>query len=126
MRLIIAGTRLAEPIDIGLLVKRFKDQPTMVLCGEARGPDQWGKEWAHRNGVPVRSFPVERGPDRRQLVFRNEAMAIFGHCLLAIWDGKSRGTSDMIQRAKAHRLLCYVYRTDLMKGGFENDEPRED
>jgi len=40
---------------------------------------------------------------------RNEAMAVYGDILISIWDGKSRGTRDMRDRAINHGLVVYIY-----------------
>ncbi|WP_197026348.1 hypothetical protein [Polaribacter sp. Hel_I_88] len=39
---------------------------------------------------------------------RNKEMAIYADALIAFWDGKSRGTKNMIQLAKQNGLLLKV------------------
>ena len=43
---------------------------------------------------------------------RNLQMAKNAEALIAIWDGKSKGTQHMIRIAKQYGLEVYVYRTD--------------
>lgn len=43
---------------------------------------------------------------------RNKKMANYAEALLAIWDGKSCGTKNMIQQAKENNLRIYVHRID--------------
>ncbi len=37
-------------------------------------------------------------------------MACYADALVAVWDGRSRGTGDMIRRAKAHGLKVHIDR----------------
>lgn len=87
---------------------------TEVVCGMAPGVDMLGLAWARRNQIPWREFPaqwrtkdgeLDRGAGYR----RNEAMAVYADALVAIWDGESGGTRDMIERAKRHGLRVFVY-----------------
>ena len=36
-------------------------------------------------------------------------MAAYAEALIAVWDGVSGGTKDMIERAKAHGLKVYIH-----------------
>lgn len=92
-----------------------------VVCGEARGADTVGKEWARDNGVPVASFPAdweEHGKAAGHI--RNAAMAEYGTHLIAFWDGKSRGTKNMIDVARSKGLKVALVRyhtyTDPVSG----------
>ena len=39
-------------------------------------------------------------------------MAEYGDALIAIWDGESRGTKNMIEEATKRKLQVFVYRAD--------------
>jgi hypothetical protein len=105
MRLIVAGSRWI-PEGVALLIVdamiRVHDlRPTVILCGKARGPDTAGETWAKQRGVKVGYYPAlwgmygnGAGPER------NERMAIDGTDMVALWDGHSTGTADMITRAR--------------------------
>lgn len=79
-------------------------------------PDRLGRIWAERNGIPVRAFEME---DRRTLTQwgiplaaagprRNERMKKGGaQGVIALWDGASTGTSDMMRRMKKKPGFCY-------------------
>src|SRR5437879_5851309 len=109
MRTIIAGSRgVADP---GLVERAMAEAarhgivPTVILCGEARGVDRLGRRWAEARGIPVESFPADwrryrRGAGAR----RNQQMAEAGDALVAIWNGLSNGTADMIRRARTRGL----------------------
>lgn len=82
---------------------------TEVVCGMAPGADACGKLWAESRGIPVKEFKADwatfgkvAGP------VRNRAMAQYADALIAFWDGKSRGTKNMIEEARARGLKVFV------------------
>ncbi len=82
---------------------------TEVFCGEARGVDLLGRVWAKFNSVPVRSFPADWDAYGHSAgMVRNGEMAMNADALVAVWDGHSRGTADMIRKAKARNLFVHV------------------
>ena len=86
-----------------------------VICGDARGADKLGAEWAEFHGIEVKHMPAKwRLPngitDRGAGHKRNAEMAAIGDVLLAFWDGKSKGTKGMIDRALAVGLEVHVWR----------------
>lgn len=129
MRVIICGSRKLTRHDyplleraIRLVQKKHGWVITEVVCGEARGGDALGKRWGKANGVTVTPFEPDWGdPDDPNLEAgfnRNEDMAVYaaakdgpGGACLALWDGHSLGTADMLRRAKAHGLQRYVAST---------------
>lgn len=110
MRTIIAGSR--EGITKEQVYKTIEDSGfdiSAVLCGEARGVDNYGKQWALERGIEVISYPADwdkygkaAGP------IRNKLMAENAEALIAVWDGYSRGTSHMINLARSMGLEVYV------------------
>ena len=40
---------------------------------------------------------------------RNQEMAEYGSVLIAIWNGVSGGTNDMIEKAKKQGLIVFIY-----------------
>lgn len=106
MRLIIAGSRsLTNPQDLLDALDASGFQPTVVLSGWAAGVDFLGEQWAHRHGIPVEPYPANwRCHGMAAGPLRNETMAQKGEALLAVWDGKSRGTMDMLRKARKYGL----------------------
>lgn len=98
MKVIIAGSRTFNNYD--LLVKTLQEENLIideVVCGGARGADTLGAEWAKKNGVPVKYFNAEWEKYGRVAgIIRNHEMGDYADYLIAFWDGKSRGTKDMI------------------------------
>lgn len=85
-------------------------KPTEVICGMARGADLLGKEWADRRNIPVREFePDWTTHGRAAGPIRNSEMAAVADALVAVWDGESKGTRDMIKKAQKKGLKVYVH-----------------
>jgi len=94
---------------------------TEVVSGGAPGVDTSAEQWAERHGIPVTRFPADwKRYGRRAGPIRNQAMAEYGEALVAVWDGKSRGTKNMIRLARKHGLRVFVY---LVGDTWEAREP---
>lgn len=73
-----------------------------------------GELWAKKHGIPVAPFPADWNKfGKRAGAIRNADMAMYADALVAVWDGKSRGTRDMIKKAEALGLKFYVKRIDI-------------
>ena len=120
-RVVIAGSRslkdyaaVAAALDTLLRPEKGAFE---VVHGGAGGVDTWAGRWAHERGLPVTVMPapwhmlqgphVARRTNRAGHVFnasagldRNLHMAVYGSRVIALWDGKSRGTRHMITLAK--------------------------
>lgn len=113
-QVIIAGGRYFSNYD--LLKERcdffFQNRrPTAIVCGEARGADSLGKQYAKENSIPVMSFPADWDKyGKRAGYIRNEEMADNADALIAFWDGQSRGTRNMIEIAKRKGRLVRIVR----------------
>lgn len=116
MRTIIAGSREGVNYeDVCLAVEESKIDISVVVSGTANGADKLGERWAKANRIPVVQMPAKwRNKDgttnRSAGHQRNARMAEYAEALVAIWDGKSKGTASMIQIAKHYKLLVYVLR----------------
>ena len=112
MKTIIAGGRNVTEADI--LESALDELPwqiSEVVSGGAKGVDQMGEEWAERNRIPVKLFKADwKTYGRAAGPKRNEQMADYGEALLAIWDGKSKGTANMIKNAEKQGLTVHVFR----------------
>ena len=101
MRTIIAGSRTIN--DDSLIVNAINESGfniTEVVCGEARGADTFGKNWAIANKIPVKSFPAEWNIHGKSAGYkRNIVMAEYADALIAITTG-SPGTTHMINIAR--------------------------
>lgn len=113
MKVIIAGSRwITNPELIEWCINESEFEITEVVCGNARGVDTLGADWARAAGIPVREFLADwDGLGNKAGIVRNCEMAIYGEGLIAVWDRKSKGTKHMIKAAKARDLKVYVYKT---------------
>lgn len=96
---------------------------SLVLCGEAKGADTLGKEWALSRGIEVRSFPADWDKHGKKAGhLRNIEMAEIANIGLGFWDGKSKGTKHMNSQMKKfkvpHRIIQY---TANVFAEFESD-----
>ena len=82
---------------------------TEVVSGCARGVDALGEEWAYMNHRQLKLFPADwsNGPSAGHQ--RNARMAGYADALIAVWDGASKGTANMIAEAKKRGLKVFVY-----------------
>lgn len=125
VRLIIAGTRDADHEQARAALRRGFDElelyPELIAAiatGESGVVDRLGKVYATHHQIWHEPFPANwdaigkaAGP------LRNAAMATWAAddngVLVAVWDGKSRGTADMI--LAAHRCGLEVH-VELLRG----------
>lgn len=82
---------------------------TEVVSGCSGAVDMLGEKWAQFVGLPIMSFPANwELYGRKAGPIRNRMMAEYAEALIAVWDGKSRGTKNMIEEAKKRDLKVYV------------------
>ena len=98
MKVIIAGNRTFNNRQLLFdTMDNLDIEIDEVVCGEARGADTLGKIWAKSKDIPVKSFPAEWDKFGRMAgPIRNRDMGEYADYLVAFWDGKSRGTKNMI------------------------------
>lgn len=102
MKVIIAGGRDFDNYDYLCQVMNELDFTiSEVVCGGAKGADSLGKRWAEEHNLVVKMFPAnweEYG--KAAGMIRNSEMGEYADFLVAFWDGKSRGTKQMIDYMK--------------------------
>lgn len=83
---------------------------TEVVSGNARGVDRLGEYFAEEQGIYITRFIPDWDKYGRAAGFRrNEAMAHYADALIAVWDGRSRGTNHMIETMKRLKKPYFVY-----------------
>jgi len=103
MKTIIAGSRSTTRKEFQEAIQSAEwiNKTTTVISGTARGADTFGEEWAEKNGLEIERCPAQWNKfGKKAGPIRNKEMAYQGDALLAIWDGESRGTLNMINNAK--------------------------
>lgn len=113
MKTIIAGSR--DIVEYNILLEAIKSAPfsvTTVISGGARGADALGETYANSARIPLSVHPADwNNYGRRAGFIRNIEMAQSAEALIAVWDGKSRGTKRMIEEARKHSLVVHVHYT---------------
>lgn len=105
MRVAIVGSR-------NLLVDIEKYIPkniTELVSGGARGIDTLAEQWADRNNIPKLIIKPDYDKYGRSApIRRNRTIVDTADFILAIWDGKSRGTKFTIDYAKERGIPVQV------------------
>lgn len=114
MKIIVAGGRnfnnyelLRDSLD--RIFQRLKKENIVIISGTAKGADSLGEQYSKERGYKLEKFPANW--NRFQMAagpIRNEQMAQVADALVLFWNGKSRGSADMLERAKKHSLKVRV------------------
>jgi hypothetical protein len=117
MKVIIAGTRhRIDPKEVAKAIKDSGFDISEVIEGAAKGVDLIARYWAHRNSIPVRRFPAKWDRYGKAAgVIRNQEMADWADALIALPCKHSKGTYDMIRRARDEGLQMSVYKVECFK-----------
>jgi hypothetical protein len=111
VKVIVAGSRHID--DYSKVEKAIKDSGfdvTEVVSGCAYGVDTLGERWAEEHKVPVKHFVAYwRDYGNAAGPMRNAAMANYADALVLVWDGMSRGSKNMLARAREKKLPVYQY-----------------
>lgn len=116
MKLIIAGGRDFSDYD---LLKNTLDNfladkvGVSIITGGAKGADELGERYGRENYLSFVRFLANWDLYGKSAgVIRNKDMAEYASdddgCLIAFWDGKSKGTKNMIDTAKRYNLKVLV------------------
>lgn len=99
MKVIVAGSRDITDIEkVANAIELSGFQVTEVVSGTARGVDLLGENWARYKDIPVKRFPADWDKHGKAAgMIRNAQMAEYADALVAVWDGLSRGTKNMIE-----------------------------
>jgi len=112
MKTIIAGGRTITDYEIVLsAIHQSQFDITEVVSGMAAGVDTLGIQYAKNHNIPVKEFPADwKKHGRAAGPIRNGQMAEYADALIAIWDGESTGTKNMINQAEKNKLKIYIHR----------------
>lgn len=82
-----------------------------IISGGAKGADTLGESYAQWRALDVIRMPADWEQHGKSAgAIRNQQMAQDGDALIAFWDGKSRGTKDMIAKATRRGVNVHIYR----------------
>lgn len=110
-RVIVAGSRELgmqyDLVDEAIAESPF--EPEQIVHGGARGIDTAAAKWAHINNVVCHEYEADWDEHGKAAgPIRNQEMAEYADALIAIWDGESSGTRDMVEKALNEGLYLYV------------------
>lgn len=111
MKVIVAGTRTYRDIPtLYTILSTIVQHSDVVLQGGANGVDRLAAQWCRTHAVACQEFPAawERW-GKSAGARRNGQMARQADALIAIWDGRSRGTAHMIQSMRALGKPVHVF-----------------
>lgn len=123
MKLIVAGSRdYSDKATLFMILDNVKkDYPLeKIIHGGSQGPDLIAGEWAAANGIECKVFEADWDKHKRAAgPIRNKQMAAEGTHLLAIWDGSSKGTKNMISEAakKDLKTKVFIFKTIFDENG---------
>lgn len=113
MKIAVVGSR-----DISLSFERFyellgdllPDEATAVISGGARGVDSLAAQFAKMRGLPLEEFlPDYKLFGKIAPLVRNRSIVDSADFVVALWDGKSRGTLNTIDYTLESNKPLLVY-----------------
>lgn len=120
LKVIISGGRnfhyyqfLKERIDY-FLKNKLNDEniEVIIIQGGADGTDSLAKRYAKEKKLKYEEYPADwKKYGKAAGPIRNKAMSEVGDVLIAFWNGKSKGTKNMIETAKKRGLPTRVVNT---------------
>lgn len=120
MKLVVAGSRSIDDDEVVALAidEALREwgltweSISSIVSGGARGVDRHGERIADALGVPKEIVRPDYHLHGRYLApkIRNGRMADIGDRLVAVWDGKSGGTEDMIEKMSDRGKPFYVHK----------------
>lgn len=111
MQVIIAGSR---SINIGVdkmsaIVQASGFKIDTVISGGAKGVDETGEAYAKMKDLGLKVFKTDWKLGRGAGMINNRLMADQADALIAIYDGISKGTKNMIELMQKRGKQVYVY-----------------
>ena len=104
MKLAIIGSRTFDNYNLLIeTLEPYKSKITLVVSGAAKGADSLGEKWAIQNNIETLIFSADWEKHGKKAGFiRNEDIIKNCDCVIAFWDGESKGTKHSL-------LLCEKY-----------------
>lgn len=110
-RVVLAGGRDFTDYDLlrtsclSFLGNKLTSHQVIVVSGHAPGADSLGERFAQEHGLQIELHPADWAKHGRAAgPIRNKEMAECADALIAFWDGKSKGTKNMIDLALRYGL----------------------
>ena len=105
MKVAVVGSRSILKTDIGMYISDGDE----IVSGGAVGIDSCAAEYAKRNGLKLTVFlPQYERYGRAAPIVRNKKIVDYADKVIALWDGKSKGTLSVIKYAEKVGKPCAI------------------
>ena len=125
MKLIVSGSRtIWDKAAVEYCLDKVQAELiiTEIITGGALGVDSVADSIAKERNIDRTIMFANWGKYNNSAgPRRNKRLANYGEVLLAVWDGKSEGTRDMIVKAEKDRIPTYVFLYDLETKAITRD-----
>jgi hypothetical protein len=111
MKVVIAGSRtITDKKYVYEVLDNSPYEITELVSGHANGVDKIGERWATDKGIPIKIFSPHYSIDDPRIapLLRNTDMSVYADALIAVWNGKSKGTRHMIGEMVKAKKPCNV------------------
>lgn len=109
MKLIIAGSRSFCDYQMLKKIVSVNKGITEIVSGTARGADSLGEKYGEEKKLKVTKFPANWDKYGKKAGYiRNIEMALYADEAIVFWDGKSKGSKNMIEICKEYAVPCFV------------------
>ncbi len=106
MKIAIIGSRGIKSIQ---LEKYITNGVTEIVSGGAKGIDALAAEYAKEKGIKLTEFlPEYEKYGKRAPLVRNRQIVDYADKVIALWDGKSKGTEYTIKYADSTNKECQI------------------
>lgn len=113
MKFIVAGGRDFDDYErLSDTINQLTGAGDTIISGCAKGADSLGEKYAEAQSqiLKLERFPADWEKYKKAAGYiRNHQMALVADGLIAFWDGRSKGTKNMIEEAHKARLETHVY-----------------
>jgi len=110
VRVLVSGSRsITDPALVERAIVDSGFPVTLLLSGGAIGVDRIAEAWATRQGIPIEQIKPDWKQHGRGAGFKaNEALIARAEAVVVVWDGVSKGTSDVISQAERNHVKCHT------------------
>lgn len=107
MKVAVIGSR---NIEVSHLEQYLPENVTEIVSGGAKGVDTCARNYATNKGIKFVEFlPQYKKYGKVAPLKRNLQIIDYADCVLAFWDGHSRGTHYVIEHCKKQNKKVTVY-----------------
>lgn len=107
MKVAVIGSRNLVVQNLG---KYLPEETMEIVSGGAKGIDTCAREYALAKGLKLTEFlPDYKRYGRGAPLKRNLQIIDYADCVLAFWDGQSRGTKFVIEHCKVQNKPVRIF-----------------